>query len=97
MRRSECLVYLVEEYARPLGSSLLRRSARLMLAAVQALLLSSAGFCPSPRTAAPLTAYPRHASLTAMNEATARTKVPLELPTKLLDLGLDEELWSQAR
>ena len=71
--------------------SLPRQNSLEMLAAA---FLSSAGFSPSLRTAAPLTAaQPRCASLMMSQPQ----RPSLELPAKLLDLGCDAELWSQVQ
>ena len=71
--------------------SLPRQNSPEMLAAA---FLSSAGFSPSLRTAAPLTAaQPRCASLMMSQPQ----RPSLELPAKLLDLGCDAELWSQVQ
>lgn len=59
-----------------------------------AAFLSSAGFSPSLRTAAPLTAaQPRYASLVMSQPP----RPQLELPAKLLELGCDAELWSEVQ
>ena len=59
-----------------------------------AAFLSSAGFSPSLRIAAPLTAaQPRYAPLVMSQPP----RPQLELPAKLLELGCDAELWSEVQ